>query len=695
GLNTGGIRPRVFTRRPEFEERVYNLNFDTGTFKGQYLNGDAEDGVAFFSGYNKSIAYAGILSGTDLGAPVNQTGTAIWNGTISNTISGSKPVDFSLNINFGGPGQGGRIDGFYRVYVSGYRNFSDVDLSGEFDAKGVISGTVQQRYIERNTTIDSRVGDYQRSGPLTGLIGEEGAVGAFLFKTNDSTLTSFNRFTSAGGFVVRPSATFATPEPLVNNAQVTTADWLTSVKQDESSYFRRYRLLEASKTGLSTANNTGIDYHVLTLADSTFDGRDLGGDRADGVAFSSPHLPRVGVLSGSDLGAPLTQQQGTVYWEGKMIAVGITEVFKDFKLQINFGEGDQVGTISAFVDARYPDLGYHYRLDGSFDTNGVIKGTTESGMFMPQNAKIPQYWRNSGTLTGLIGEEGAVGVFFSRRIGRTGYVGGFVAKPNITPATIPTPVAVTPVERVTKDIWLSTLDKEDRPSNTYVSARLNFSSGLYIDGEANNGFFLRSIAPSSFAEILPSTDLGAPLTQTTGSVRWNGLFVSDGFGWGPNLFHSDFVLEVSFGGPDGYAGRIDAVFAGQTASLAVYLRGVFDDNGVISGRVFYGNFLSTRRPTTDYGAFQTLTGLIGQKGAVGVIDSSPGHPGAGFIASPKAINVVHYADWKVPHVKNAPEWANYNQFIASRQGGLNVGNLKNADGTVAVVNTLNFNSADN
>ena len=696
GLDTEGITPVIFSKHPELGARVYNLNFDTATFDGQYLNGDAEDGVAFFSGENNSnriVYYVGILSGTDLGAPVNQTGTAIWNGQIGSTRTwNKKPLDFSLNIDFDGQGQGGSITGFSQLQLTDAGIYSYLDLSGRFDANGVILGKAKKGDFS-STNRNSQIGGYKQTGSLTGLIGEEGAVGAFMFGAYGGGW--------AGGFVVRPSATFATPETLVNNAQVTTSDWLTSVGQGESS--TKYRLLKASKTGLSIANDRTADYHVLTLADATFDGRDLGGDRADGIAFARGESPRqwysqnIGILSGTDLGAPLTQEQGTVYWEGKMIALGITEIFKDFKLQINFGQGDQAGTISAFVAAEYPDLGHHYRLDGSFDTIGVIKGTTESGMFTTQNTKIPQYWRNSGTLTGLIGEEGAVGAFFSNREGQTSYVGGFVAKPNVTPATTPTTVAVTPVERVTKDIWLRTLDKgvisSDRPD---IIERTNFSSGLNIDGEANNGFFFNN-RYNGFSEILAGTDLGAPLTQTTGSARWNGLFINGGFsGPGPKSFHSDFVLEITFGSPNGYAGRIDAVVLSAPRNYSgMYLRGVFDDNGVISGRIFYASFLYHRDNATNYGAFQILTGLIGQNGAVGVVDPVPGYPGAGFIASPKAINVVRYTDWKVPYLPNAPRSAAENRFIKITPGGLNVGELKNADGTAAVVNTLNFNSADN
>ncbi len=695
-FDTGGIEAKIFTRRPEFGARIHNLNFDTGTFNGRYLNGDAEDGMAFFTGYNeggKTIGYVGILSGTDLGAPVNQTGTATWNGQIANTIWGGKPVDFRLNINFDGQGQGGSIEGFYQVYKTRAGLYGYIDLVGRFDAGGIISGTTKIGHFESHNR-DSLVEYKKQTGVLTGLIGEEGAVGAFIFERNASAVGW------VGGFVARPSAAFATPETLVNNGQVTTIDWLTSFKQE--SYSIRKRLLEASKTGLSIANHHGADYQVLTLADSTFDGRDLGGDAADGVAFSRGDNERdwygqyIGILSGTDLGAPLTQRQGTVYWEGKIIAIGNSELFTDFTLQINFGQGDQVGTISAFVEAEYPDLGHHYRLDGSFDTNGVIKGTTESGMFTTQNARIPQYWRRSGTLTGLIGEEGAVGAFFSNRGGGSGYTGGFVAKPNVTPATIPTPVAQAPVDRVTKDVWLNALDKEEiSPDTPYIDARVDFSTGLNINGEANNGFFFKRRF-DGFSEIFSGTDLGAPLAQTTGSLRWNGLFVSGAFGWRPDLFQSDFVLEITLGGPDGYAGRIDAAFKGEIDVHEIYLRGVFDDNGVISGRVFYGsNFVNSRDAATGHRAFQILTGLIGQNGAVGVIDSTLGHSSAGFIASPKAINVVHYADWQVPHLGNRPTSAAYNQFIASTQGGLNIGNLKNANGTRVSVNTLNFNSADN
>ncbi len=93
----------------EPEERT--LTFANAIFNGAALGEDAADGVAFFAAryandgglYN---AYAGILSGTNLGAPLTNTeGSAKWVGSF--VYEGRAPIDFVLNVSFGtGAGRG-------------------------------------------------------------------------------------------------------------------------------------------------------------------------------------------------------------------------------------------------------------------------------------------------------------------------------------------------------------------------------------------------------------------------------------------------------------------------------------------------------------------------------------------------------------------------------------------------------------
>ncbi len=159
----------------------------------------------------------------------------------------------------------------------------------------------------------------------------------------------------------------------------------------------------------------------------------LGGDVTDAVSFHSnsvryryfgtftyyyEYYYYGRIFAGTDLGMPIAETGGTVEWNGKFSATGSPYssyyiAITDFILTINFGAGDDAGTIEASVSP--------YSIEGSFDNNGVITGTINKEQTMP------------GVMSGLIGTEGAVGVFFSGKAGdsdkASGYAGGFVARP--------------------------------------------------------------------------------------------------------------------------------------------------------------------------------------------------------------------------------------------------------------------------
>ena len=173
----------------------------------------------------------------------------------------------------------------------------------------------------------------------------------------------------------------------------------------------------------------------LNLADATFNGVALGGDRADGVAFASNVRAiynnvlstYAGVLSGTNLGAPLTDTEGSAKWIGSFqIRVGPSggRAVEDFVLNISFGAGDGAGEIEALIqnDLHYPS---DHHITGEFDDAGVITGTVQHGYYRTNDAdNRGRAWR-TGKLTGLIGEEGAVGAFVM-----SNYYGGFVARPS-------------------------------------------------------------------------------------------------------------------------------------------------------------------------------------------------------------------------------------------------------------------------
>ncbi len=174
----------------------------------------------------------------------------------------------------------------------------------------------------------------------------------------------------------------------------------------------------------------------LNLSTATFNGRALGGDVANGVAHFYGRVNRQGtwyhysgIFSGTDLGAPVTQRSGTASWVGRF-QTSSWPTNKEFVLEIDFnGIGDKSGFIKAFVQ-NYSTR--HFYLDGSYDAHGVITGTADFGSFANNDRDDTTVIRYPGTLTGLIGKEGAVGAFISDRTSAYTYSGGFVARPPTT-----------------------------------------------------------------------------------------------------------------------------------------------------------------------------------------------------------------------------------------------------------------------
>ncbi|MCA8836124.1 MAG: hypothetical protein K8953_13665, partial [Proteobacteria bacterium] len=187
-LDMGGLD----ASQPSYYYNKGNLNFADATFNGVALGGDAEDGMAFFAS-NRINSYVGILSGTNLGAPLTDTnGTAKWVGSF--TYEGTSRIDFVLNVSFGTGAGAGEIEAFVKA-----PRYIDYHIAGEFDDAGVITGTARQGWFKTPNSNNSAITLSGATGKLTGLIGEEGAVGAYILK--DSYGSQY-----LGGFVARPSS---------------------------------------------------------------------------------------------------------------------------------------------------------------------------------------------------------------------------------------------------------------------------------------------------------------------------------------------------------------------------------------------------------------------------------------------------------------------------------------------------------
>ena len=662
-----------------------NVNYSgtltlAGTYNnGDSMDGDAADGIAFFAAdqvNGRFLSYAGILSGTDLGAPVTQTqGTAQWLGSFQH--EGYSATDFTLNILFGSGDEAGLINTIIKDYAS-----NDFHVAGSFDDTGVITGNVYLGTFNVNQDPITQ-GTIKHTAELTGLIGQQGAVGAFVGHT--SSTTGF-----AGGFVAAPGTEGRT---------VSTADWLASFDTEPFSIpiDTKNQFLKATAYGFNLAEMQGFSrtrqqLAVLTLADNTADGTSLGGHAADGVAFfgktiTSENNNRYysGILANTDLGLPLEPEGTPIYeWKGVFQAIGVNALKTDFTLTVTYTGGNYAGEIEAFINR---SGNYYYHIQGNFNHGGVIvNGTADYGQYTDGDRDDPiARKRQTGVLSGLIGQEGAIGAFITTGGGIGGYYyssGGFVAVPNRP--DLPTPAPDTTTNRVTTADWVASF--ETAPSIAPTDYRHQFvqgsETGLYtgnisvgrkwlsgprrfytetidsvifddvrVDSDATGGFSFfqgtNGVWFYNYAGILAGTDLGAPLTQTTGSARWNGVFTSKDASYGYKK--RDFVLRITFGGQE-HAGTLNGYVQKDRFGEHYLVEGYFDDNGVIGGTVaewFKGSYTpNIARLENNNQHNSKLTGLIGSRGAVAAFTGK--RFVGGFIASPdiELSSEVTERDWR-------------------------------------------------
>ena len=181
----------------------------------QILNSSGLGSVYYRSGYTlwytdgtntdtTRYYYAGLSHDANVGLTIHpsRTGTAVWNGAFRarrNGLNNEAVQDrefatyqsLALTINFGERKVSGSVsNGDTQHGDSDFvRGDGDFDISGVWDAVGVLSGSVNQRFDYQTENISD--------GKLTGLIGESGAIGAFI--SNKTGPAGF-----AGGFFVKP-----------------------------------------------------------------------------------------------------------------------------------------------------------------------------------------------------------------------------------------------------------------------------------------------------------------------------------------------------------------------------------------------------------------------------------------------------------------------------------------------------------
>ncbi|MCA8833779.1 MAG: hypothetical protein K8953_01730, partial [Proteobacteria bacterium] len=357
----------------------------TITLADKGLGGEAADGFAYFRGYipaaNKSYYYAGILSGTDLGAPLTQQPiSTLWRGHIGLTGFGGLNKSFTLTVNFGVGSQvgGGTLSAFVPFGGSTTTLFYKIDA--EFNADGLI---ITGDAANPNILYDDFTGanpdmptgfDDSHTGILSGIIGEQGVVATFISNPHATD----NAYAFSGGFVAEPVA----PADDFPN-KVTFNDWLRLSEDTPSAvptigtpaneFLRGTKIdLRTAGTQISDTNTAAPTVTTVTLADNG-----LGGDSADGFAFFNGYIGQqhyyAGILSGTDLGAPLAQQPTNTVWRGHISLNGFATVNKSFNLTVNFGAGSQMGggTLAAFVKVFNNNDVSHYKIDAEFHADGL------------------------------------------------------------------------------------------------------------------------------------------------------------------------------------------------------------------------------------------------------------------------------------------------------------------------------------
>ncbi len=486
GLDTTGTGQSALNTTPPI---LYTLNFADATYGGATIGGDERDGLAVFSGTipdGDTFQYAGVFSGTDLGAPVTGTdgATVIWNGRFISRGSVEIDKDFELNILFSAGG-GGRLTAFVEAFSESSGNDSDpyFAINASFDASGIITlnaNNLVYDYFTNNEVATPVNGDDRIEGTLASIIGEDGALGVFHG-------ASAGGASWAGGFVAAPPppTDACTGDTTTDACRVLYSDWTTSLSPsslpatavaglDRSIVFQYLQGTTERQGGLNTTGirtgsgnaNPAVVATTVSFNNSTFNGNTLETDTRllelsrlatggvafvrgwsgdSGVANTDRHHYFATLFSNTDVGAPVVGRAGAAaIYNGRFVAIDsntVSAVDKDFSLTVRFATGGG-GRLSAFIADDILDSGVHFRIDGAFDPQGVITPIDGNIIFAGFTDNDPtkpiDTGRINGTLTGLIGARGAVGTFYGGVPSSAGIAGGFVALPEALAKAPPT-----------------------------------------------------------------------------------------------------------------------------------------------------------------------------------------------------------------------------------------------------------------
>ncbi len=638
---------------------------------------DKNDGVSFVAGqYNlrsnctgaecvQHRYYAGIHATTDLGKPLTTTSTVgTWKAMLRTVgLSYLTSMPFDLTITFDSETFGGTLKADFDVVDDG--NTDNYDIDATFDEFGAITG-------------DITVGGSE--GAISGIIGQGGAVAAFI-SDETGVREASSPLGYAGGFVaISPNLAKTTGIPqssdacVLDNSCVDYAHWVASVANPTDAPTPG-RFLKGTATGLAGTIGGDTGEGAGSLADVR-----AGGDATDGFAIYRPfrtgEIHNVGILSTTRLGAPLPNTIAKAQWPGRLHERSGTDAIttSPITLTVDFSTGSGTGTITGRNGVNRDGL---YEITASYSDIGVISGT------IIRTASDAITGADTGQITGLIGAEGAVGVFRNHASSKVSFVGGFVALPPIIVNYAQWVVAASPTDTPTPNEFLKGVPnglmgvaRSDIGgfTSTLASASKHADTHILNAGDAGDGFAIyRPDRDDTIHNVgmFSTTSLGAPLSETVTNALWPGEFL-DRAGTGL-IISSNIILNVNFN-----AGTNTGRITGMNARRDYSIDARFNNFGVIRGTISY----TTTIPGTNtlIGGAGPIRGLIGAEGAVGVFHSTATGTSfvGGFVAQPSqgraadpciaANTCVDYAHWEA--AASPTDTPMPNQFLKGTPRGL-------------------------
>ncbi|MCA8834212.1 MAG: hypothetical protein K8953_03915, partial [Proteobacteria bacterium] len=635
------------------------LRFSTGSLDGVAY------GFADVGGVEKF--YTGLLVGTSLGAPLQQTSDSVtWNARLAiakqdeqGTRTGSYLTsvdDFKLKISF--TASGGTITTVNSQGITLTRAVSENPgaqdrflISGTFNSQGLLRGTTTYRSFDGNNPADL-------GGILTGLIGVNGVAGTFISQASGAGTVGHY----VGGFIASESFGRGGADDWQSNALA--ADGVAELTINEVGS----AALADGTTSDYTFIGGGSDELLLGNAatksptltqDLTFDINltlpngdvfSLNSEVSGGISFAQATVGGqeqfyAGLLSETFVGAPLQAQPASVNWRGVLsIITGASPVLytTDFTLAVNFD------TESVFSNTILPlaagNTNHNIIIEGRFNADGIIYGTAtyQTGG-----------QSNEGILTGLIGTDGTAAVFGGDATsGAEAFIGGLIAVPSGASLLTPNSQFAWATE-LDETVFKDTRFNADIPTVITDANVINLDTTVLggldnVDG-TQDGFtvFTTTVtvptpATTRHVGITTGANLGGPVVDTGGIGQWHarmaGLIIGGG---AATSFDADFTLRVVFNTQTITAGTMPSFVAADETQFSFSFPSVRwnVNTGVFTGDITL--IASTGEPTKG----GVLRGIIGRDGAIGTFKVSEAGAGGrefigGFVAVPESIGAA-------------------------------------------------------